>query len=300
MTMAPTIRAFFDEATYTVTYLVGDPATMHAVVIDPVLDFDPASGQIATTSTDAVLAAAREGGWKIGLVLETHAHADHLSSALHIKAATGARVGIGAQITKVQAIFRDVFAADDVIADGSDFDLLLEDGAKLPLGQLEIEVLHTPGHTPACVTYKIGDAVFVGDTLFMPDYGTARADFPGGNARALYRSIRRILSLPDESRLFMCHDYKAPGRDAYAWETTVAAERLHNVQAHDGISEEEFVAMRAARDKGLAPPRLLLPSVQVNIRAGRLPPAEANGMHYLKIPLRLPEYGQFAEVQDLA
>ena len=282
------VRAFFDEATFTVTYLVGDPATQQAVVIDPVLDFDPASGRLSTRSADAVLMAAREGRWNIGLVLETHAHADHLTAAPYIKAATGAKIGIGAQVTEVQAVFAKVFGADDIKTDGSDFDLLLQDGEKIPLGEQEIVVMHTPGHTQACVSYRIGDAVFVGDTLFMPDYGTARADFPGGDARALYRSIRLILDLPGATRVFLCHDYLAPGRDKYAWETTVAEERARNVHVHDGIDEDTFVAMRTERDRGLAAPRLLLPSVQVNIRAGHLPPAEPNGTHYLKIPLRLP------------
>ena len=286
MSAGPLIQSFFDEATFTVTYLVSDPATSAAVVIDPVLDFDPASGKVSTASADAVLAAARDQGLRIELVLETHAHADHLSAAQHIKAVTGAKVGISSDIPLVQAIFRPVFAADDVAADGSDFDLLLDDRARVPLGSLEITVMHTPGHTPACAAYRIGDAAFVGDTLFMPDYGTARADFPGGDARTIYRSIRRILGLPGETRLFLCHDYKAPGRETYAWETTVAEERAHNVQVHDGISEDEFVVFRERRDAALAAPRLLLPSIQVNIRAGHLPPAEPNGTHYLKVPLR--------------
>lgn len=289
MPASPVIRAFFDEATFTVSYLVGDPATHAAAIVDPVLDFDPASGKVGTASADAILEAAQEGGWKVELVLETHAHADHLSAAPHIQARTGAKIAIGANIGKVQAIFREVFNTPDLQPDGADFDLLLADGDRVPLGALEIEVLHTPGHTPACVSYRIGDAVFVGDTLFMPDYGTARADFPGGDARALYRSIRRLLALPPETRLFLCHDYKAPGRDTYVWETTVTEERARNIHAHDGIDEDSFVAMRQERDRGLAAPRLLLPSVQVNIRAGHLPPAEANGVHYLKIPLRLPE-----------
>lgn len=286
MTQTPHIQAFFDEPTFTVTYLVGDPATRQAAVIDPVLDYDPASGQISTRTVDALLGAARDGGWTITHVLETHAHADHLSAAPQIKAATGAKVAIGQHIDGVQAIFADLFNAPDVSRSGAEFDLLLADGERFKVGDLEFEVLHTPGHTPACISYKVGDAVFVGDTMFMPDYGTARVDFPGGDAASLYRSIRRILALPDETRLFMCHDYKAPGRDSYAWETTVAAQRAANVHIHDGIDEAQFVAMRTARDKGLAMPRLLLPAVQVNIRAGHFPPAEDNGMSYLKIPLR--------------
>ena len=285
---APVIRAFFDPATFTVTYLVGDPATRQAAVIDPVLDFDPPSGRISTSSADTVLAAAREGGWEIALALETHAHADHLSAGPYLKAATGAKIGIGAQVTEVQAVFAKVFNLTDIRPDGADFDLLLHEGQLLPLGDLAIEVLHTPGHTPGCVSFRIGDALFVGDTLFMADYGTARTDFPGGNARELYRSIRRILAYPAETRLFLCHDYLAPGRDSYVWETTVAEQRAHNIHIHDGVDEDAFVAMRTARDAGLAPPRLLLPAVQVNIRAGRLPPVEANGTHYLKVPLRLP------------
>jgi len=288
MTNPAHIEAFFDEATFTVTYLVGDPATREAAVIDPVLDFDPASGQVSTGSADRLLAAAQAGGWAITRVLETHAHADHLSAAPLIKARTGARVGIGAHIDAVQQVFSGLFNAPDVSGTGAEFDDLFADGESFAVGDLVFEVLHTPGHTPACVAYRVGDAVFVGDTLFMPDYGTARADFPGGDAATLYRSIRRILALPPETRLFMCHDYKAPGRDHFAWETTVAAERANNVHIHDGVSEAAFVQMRQARDKGLAAPRLLLPSVQVNIRAGHLPPAEGNGAHYLKLPLRLP------------
>lgn len=289
MPAAPVIEAFFDEPTFTVTYLVGDPVTRQAAVIDPVLDFDSASGGITTVAADRVLAAAAAGNWTITLVLETHAHADHLSGAPYIKAKTSAVVAIGEHIREVQSIFRNVFNADDIAADGSQFDRLLRDGETLALGELAIEVIHTPGHTPACVSYRIGDAVFVGDTLFMPDYGTARTDFPGGDAANLYRSIHRLLALPAATRLFMCHDYKAPGRDSYAWETTVGEERARNVHLRGGVSEAEFVAMRQARDKGLAAPRLLLPSVQVNIRAGKFPPAEANGVNYLKIPLRLPE-----------
>lgn len=289
MTQDPHIQAWFDEASFTVTYLVGDPVTRQAAVIDPVLDYDPASGQVSTASVDALLAAASEGGWTITHVLETHAHADHLSAAPQIKAATGAKIGIGAHIDKVQSTFADLFNAPDVSRSGAEFDLLLADGDCLKIGELAVEVLHTPGHTQACISYKVGNAVFVGDTLFMPDYGTARVDFPGGDAASLYRSIRRILALPPETRLFMCHDYKAQGRETYAWETTVAEQRANNVHIHQGVDEAAFVAMRTARDKGLAMPRLLLPSVQVNIRAGRFPPAEDNGMSYLKIPVRLPE-----------
>ncbi len=283
----PEIRAFFDEATNTVSYLVGDPQTRTAAVIDPVLDFDPRSGEGATHSADRILAANEEAGLIIAWVIETHAHADHLSAAPYLKLKTGAKVGIGEHIREVQRIFGPIFNLPDVSGDGSEFDHLFEDGERFHIGSLEVEVLHTPGHTPASVSYKIGDAVFVGDTLFMPDYGTARADFPGGSARELYRSIRRLLSLPDETRLFMCHDYKAPGRDSYAWETTVGEEKARNVHVREGVSEDEFVAMREARDAKLETPLLLLPSIQVNIRAGRFPGAESNGVHYLKIPVKL-------------
>jgi glyoxylase-like metal-dependent hydrolase (beta-lactamase superfamily II) len=287
MSKKPEIRAFFDEPTNTVSYLVWDPATLDAAVIDPVLDFDHRSGEANVHSADAILAEAEKLGVKIGLVLETHAHADHLSGAPYIKLKTGAKVGIGEHIREVQRIFRPVFNAMDVSGDGSEFDHLYKDGERFNIGTLEAEVIYTPGHTPACVSYHVGDAVFVGDTLFMPDFGTARADFPGGDARALYRSIHRLLSLPPETRLFMCHDYKAPGRDQYAWETTVGEERVRNVHVHEGVSEDEFVKMRTTRDSTLAAPLLLLPSIQVNMRAGKLPPAEANGVRYLKVPVKL-------------
>lgn len=285
---APKIRAFFDEPTNTVTYLVIDPASGEAAIIDPVLDYDPKSGRIATKGADALLAAAAEAGARIVWLLETHAHADHLSAAHYLKAKTGAKTAIGAQIGAVQKIFGPLFNHAGAPVDGREFDRLLSDGDTLALGTLTVETMATPGHTPACVSYRIGDAVFVGDTLFMPDYGTARADFPGGDARELYRSIRKILALPPETRLFMCHDYKAPGRETFAWETTVAEERAKNVHIHDGVSEDAFVAMREKRDATLAAPVLLLPSIQVNIRAGALPEAEANGQRYLRIPLRLP------------
>lgn len=281
------IQAFFDEPTSTVTYLVWDPATRQAAVIDPVLDYDHRSGKASTVSADRVLDAARADDLTIAWVLETHAHADHLSAAPYIRQRTNARVAIGEHIRDVQTIFRPVFNLDDVSGDGSEFDRLLKDGETLQIGQLTVEVLHTPGHTPACVSYRIGDAVFVGDTLFMPDYGTARADFPGGSARTLYRSIQRLLALPPQTRIFLCHDYKAPGRDSYAWETTVAEERARNVHVREGIDEEAFVAMRQQRDATLAAPTLLLPSIQVNIRAGQLPRAESNGVQYLKIPVRM-------------
>jgi glyoxylase-like metal-dependent hydrolase (beta-lactamase superfamily II) len=286
VTANPIIEAFFDEATHTISYLVADPATHAAMVIDPVLDFDMPRGEASTGSADRILATAAENGWRIALVLETHAHADHLSAAPHIQAQTGAPIGIGEHIRAVQQIFGPVFAFDDLVTDGADFDRLFADGERFALGALEVEVMHTPGHTPADLTYRIGDVAFVGDTLFMPDYGTARADFPGGDARQLYRSIRRLLALPDATRLFLCHDYKAPGRDEYCWETTVGEQRRASVHVHDGVSEDAFVAMREARDAALAPPTLLLPSIQVNIRAGRFPNAEANGVRFLRIPVK--------------
>jgi glyoxylase-like metal-dependent hydrolase (beta-lactamase superfamily II) len=285
MDVNPTIQAFFDERTNTVSYLVGDLVTRRAAVIDPVLDYDHKSGEVDTRSVAKLLAAANEQELAIDWTIETHAHADHLSGSPYIKARTGAKIGIGEHIKDVQRIFRPVFNATDLKTDGSDFDRLFKDGDHFAIGDLEAEVIHTPGHTPACVTYKIGNAAFVGDTLFMPDFGTARADFPGGDARQLYRSIRKILSLPSDTRLFMCHDYKAPGRDAYAWETTVEDERTRNVHVREGVTEDEFVAMRNARDAKLATPALLLPSIQVNIRAGKFPPAEANGVRYLTIPV---------------
>lgn len=285
----PFIQAFFDEPTNTISYLVGDPATRAAAVIDPVLDFDLPSGVADTRSAEQILTFAHDHGWRIAMVLETHAHADHLSAAPFIKAHTGAWIGIGTHIRDVQKIFRPVFAMDELETDGSDFDRLFRDGDRFAIGELEVEVLHVPGHTPADVAYRIGDAVFVGDTLFMPDYGTARADFPGGDARSLYRSIHRLLSLPEETRLFMCHDYKAPGRDDYRWESTVGEQRRTSVHVHDGVNEDDFVKLREARDKGLPVPKLLLPSIQVNIRAGHFAQAEANGVTYLRIPVKWRE-----------
>ena len=279
------IRAFFDEPTNTVSYMVWDRETLRGAFIDPVLDFDHRSGKASTASADALANAAEQEGVQIDWILETHAHADHLSAAPYLKLKTGAKVGIGEHIREVQKIFRPVFNLTDISGDGSEFDRLFADGERFQIGELTAEVLFVPGHTPADVAYKIEDAVFVGDTLFMPDYGTARADFPGGDADKLYNSMQRLLQLPDETRLFMCHDYKAPGRDTYAWETTVAAEK-NNVHLA-GRSKEEFVAWRKQRDAGLAAPLLLLPSIQTNIRAGKLPEAEANGVHYLKLPVKL-------------
>ncbi len=294
MPTPPIIEAFFDAPTNTISYLVADPATRVAAVIDPVLDFDLVSGEADARSAERILAFAAEQGWRIAMVLETHAHADHLSAAPFFKAKTGAEIGIGEHIRDVQKIFRPVFALDDLKTDGSDFDRLFRDGERFNIGELEVEVMHVPGHTPADVAYLIGDAAFVGDTLFMPDYGTARADFPGGDARQLYRSIRRVLSLPDDTRLFLCHDYKAPGRDAFAWETTVGEQRRTSVHVNDGVSEDDFVTMREARDATLSPPKLLLPSIQVNIRAGNFPEAEANGVRFLRIPVRIRSAGEAA------
>ncbi|MEQ9504897.1 MAG: MBL fold metallo-hydrolase [Hyphomonas sp.] len=278
-------KAFFDDATNTVTYLVWDPATRAAAIIDPVLDFDPNAAGLNTRSADAVLAAAAELGLRIDWILDTHAHADHLSGADYLRRKTGAKIGIGAHITKVQKAFLPLFGATTDNPDGHVFDVLLNEGDTLPLGKLTIGLLHTPGHTPACVTYLIDDMAFVGDTLFMPDYGTARADFPGGDARALYRSIHKILALPPETRIFVGHDYLPKERDHYLWETTVAEERARNIHVHDGVAEDDFIEMREARDKTLAAPRLILPSLQVNIRAGALPPPESDGQVYLKLPV---------------
>ena len=289
MNQSPRIQAFFDESTNTVSYLVADPQTRAAAIIDPVLDYDAASGSISTDTADRMLAVAKEQGLTLQWVLETHAHADHLSAAAYIRSITGAHIAIGQHICTVQSEFAERFNLDDISCTGREFDKLVQDAETFSLGNMKVSVMHTPGHTPACVSYRIGDAVFVGDTLFMPDYGTARCDFPGGDARQLYRSIRRLLDLPPRTRLFLCHDYKAPPeRTEFAWETTVAEQRERNVHVREGISEDEFVAMREKRDSGLPAPRLLLPSIQVNIRAGKLPKPESNGVSYLKIPLAAP------------
>ncbi|EPL9569725.1 MBL fold metallo-hydrolase [Providencia rettgeri] len=279
------IQAFFDEESHTVTYLVSDPATKQAAVIDPVLDYDHASGTVSTTSADAVLKSASEQKLAIVWILETHAHADHLSAAVHLQKLTGAKIAIGEHIKDVQKIFAEKFNQTHISTQGIEFDKLLTEGEEIMLGHIPIKVIHTPGHTPACVSYHIENAVFVGDTLFMPDYGTARADFPGGDAKTLYQSIQKLFALPKETTLYMCHDYKAPGRDSYAWETTVAEARASNIHVHDGVTEAQFVAMREQRDAGLAAPKLLLPSIQVNIQAGEFPEPESNGTQYLKIPL---------------
>lgn len=290
MTDNPIIHAWFDAATNTVTYLVADSETKRAAVIDPVFDYDHKSGKADVASAEAVLTKAREAGYAIDWILETHVHADHLSAAPYLKLKTGAKVVIGENIRQVQQIFRPIFNALDVSGSGAEFDVLVKDGDAFKLGNLTVTVLETPGHTPACVSFRIADAVFVGDTLFMPDYGTARADFPGGDARTLYRSIRKLLSLPRETRLFMCHDYlPKEGRKSYAWETTVGEELDRNIHVNQSVSEDDFVAMRTARDRTLSAPVLLLPSIQINMRAGRLPPAEANGIHYIKVPVTLPQ-----------
>ncbi len=282
---SPIVTACFDPASNTVSYIVADPHTGAAAVIDPVLDFDVGSGTFGTASAEKILAAAAASRLRINWVLETHVHADHISAAPFIAAQTGARIGISERVKQVQLQFIPTFGADDLSPDGRPFDQLFADGDVIGIGDLEVHVLHTPGHTPACATYVIGDTAFVGDTLFMPDFGTARADFPGGSAQTLYRSIRRILALPPDTRIFVGHDYKAPGRDAFAWETTVAAERARNVHVRDGITEQQFVQTREARDATLAAPKLLYPSIQMNMRAGRLPPPDARGKTYLRIPV---------------
>lgn len=282
----PQVAAFFDPDTFTVSYVVHDPVSGDAAILDSVLDYDPASGRTSRTSASRIADHVRTNNLRVVWQLETHAHADHLSAAPWLQEQLGGTIAIGEHIVEVQETFGRLFnAGPDFRRDGSDFGKLFADGETFAIGGLEATVLHVPGHTPACVAYVIGDAVFVGDTLFMPDYGTARADFPGGSARALYRSVRRLLALPEKSRLFMCHDYLPATRSEYFWETTVAEQRRNNIHAHDGVGEEEFVAMRNARDKTLAMPRLILPSVQVNMRGGHFPEAENNGMIYLKIPL---------------
>ncbi len=281
----PDVTAFFDPATYTVTYVVADPDTRRAAIVDPVLDYQPSSGRTSTASADKVIAFVREQGLETGWILETHVHADHLSGAPHIKAELGGETGIGEHVTAVQDVFKDVFNLGDLATDGSQFDRLFKDDDTFTVGNLECRVMHTPGHTPACITYVIGDAAFVGDTLFMPDFGSARTDFPGGNAGQLYDSIQKIYALPPETRMFMCHDYKAPGRNEFAWETSVAEQRKSNVHVNESVSRDEFIELREGRDSMLGMPALILPSIQVNVRAGNLPPPENNDVRYLKIPL---------------
>ncbi|HUF45693.1 MAG TPA: MBL fold metallo-hydrolase [Aestuariivirgaceae bacterium] len=286
MTHRPDVKGFFHEPTNTVSYVVSDPATAACAVLDSVLDYDNDAGRTTTASADEVIAYVGAQKLTCEWVLETHVHADHVSAAPYVQEKLGGRLGIGDRIVVVQETFGKVFnAGTEFQRDGSQFDRLFSDGDEFALGSLNARVMHTPGHTPACLTYVIGDAAFVGDTLFMPDYGTARADFPGGSARQLYGSIRKVLALPPETRLFLCHDYKAPGRDVYAWETTVAEQRLNNVHVRDGIGEDEFVAMREARDKTLSMPKLIVPSIQVNMRGGEFPQPEDNGTVYLKVPI---------------
>ena len=281
----PDVKAFFDEATFTVSYVVSDAANGRAVIIDPVQDYDPASGRTTTSSADAIIDYVSEHGLNIDWILETHVHADHLSAAPYIKEKLGGQTAIGASVSAVQNVFKGIFNLEDLDIDGSQFDHLFVDGETFNVGEIDARVIATPGHTPACVTYVIGDSAYIGDTLFMPDFGTARTDFPGGSAAQLYTSIQKIFALPDATRLFMCHDYKAPGRDVFAWETSVSEQREKNIHINDAVSEKEFVAMREGRDSQLGMPKLILPSIQVNIRAGRFPEAENNGIRYLKIPL---------------
>ncbi len=281
------VDAFYDKATFTVTYVIADPESGRCAVIDPVLDYDPRAARTSTRSADDVIAHVREQHWKVDWILETHAHADHLSGAQYIKRELGGHTVIGEHIQIVQDTFAKLFnLGDDFPTDGRQFDRLVSDKEELSLGRFSIQVMHTPGHTPACVSYVVGDAVFVGDTIFMPDYGTARADFPGGNARTLYRSIRRILALPTSTRVFTCHDYPPNGRSP-AWESTVEYQRHHNIQIHDGVDEEAYVQAREARDKTLPAPVLIWPSLQVNIRGGNLPEPDANGIAYLRLPLNV-------------
>ncbi|WP_419252308.1 MBL fold metallo-hydrolase [Caulobacter sp. ErkDOM-YI] len=279
------VQAFFDASTNTVTYLLVDPETRAAAIIDPVLDFDPKSARLSTTSADRLLAAIADQGLTLHWILETHAHADHLSAAHHLRAMTGARIVIGEHIKEVQKGFGDLFEADDVTPDGGAFDLLVAEGDVIALGSRQIRVMHTPGHTPACVSYLVDDTLFVGDTLFMPDYGTARADFPGGDAATLYRSIRKILALPSRTRILVGHDYLPAGRETYAWETTVGEQRAANIHVHDGVDEADFVTLRETRDATLSAPTLILQALQVNIRAGALPPASPSGRVFLKLPI---------------
>lgn len=284
--MNPVVKTFFDEETFTASHVVIDPSTKKCAIIDSVLNFDAASGRTTTKSADAIIDYVADNGLDVEWILETHIHADHLTAAPYLHEKLGGKTGISSRINHVQSTFGKVFNAEAGFArDGSQFDILFDDGEKFKLGNIDAYVMHTPGHTPACSTVIIGDAAFVGDTLFMPDYGTARCDFPGGDARTLYRSIQKIFSLPDQTRLFMCHDYKSPTRDAFAWETTVAEERAENIHVKTGISEDAFVEMREARDKTLSMPRLIVPSVQINMRAGDMPPPEENGVSYLKMPI---------------
>lgn len=282
----PAIQSFFDHDTFTVTHIVSDPVTLRAAIIDSVLDFDPKSGRSSHASADRVIAHVRQAGLTVDWLLETHAHADHLSAAPYLKENLGGKISIGRHIREVQQVFKKIFNARDMNTEGVDFDHLFDDGEQFKIGQIDVRVMHTPGHTPACLTYVIGQDAFVGDTLFMPDYGTARCDFPGGDAATLYRSIQKVLALAPDTRLHLCHDYPPESR-APAWVSTVAEQRAQNIHVHEGITEAGFVKMRTARDQTLDMPTLILPSVQVNVRAGKLPPPEDNGVRYLKIPINL-------------
>jgi glyoxylase-like metal-dependent hydrolase (beta-lactamase superfamily II) len=285
-TIDPDVHSFFDEGTNTACYIVKDPSSKSCAVIDSIWDFDFASGRMHTAHADNLIDVILSNQWNLEWVIETHVHADHLSAAPYLANRLGAKIGIGSNINAVQKLFGKVFNAGTLFEmDGSQFDCLYQDGDSFYIGNLKVDVMHTPGHTPACVTYMIGDTAFIGDTLFMPDFGTARADFPGGSAAKLYQSIQKILALPDATRLFLCHDYKAPGRDSFCWETTVAEQKKLNVHVSQGTTETEFVSMRTSRDESLSMPKLLIPSVQVNMRAGKLPPAESDGNVYLKIPI---------------
>ena len=282
----PEVKGFFDEATNTISYVVWDKATEQAAIVDSLLDFDQASGRTKTDSADAMIAFVKEAGLTVDWIIDTHVHADHLTAAPYIKSQLGGRTGIGEHIATVQKVFGEIFnEGQEFHTDGSQFDHLFKDGETYKVGNIEARAIHTPGHTPACMSHLIGDALFVGDTIFMPDFGTARCDFPGGDAGTLYDSIQKLFALPDDTRVFLCHDYKAPGRDEYVWETTIAEEKALNKHVHTGISKEEFVKMRTERDATLAMPKLILPSVQINMRAGEMPPAEENGKRYTKIPM---------------
>jgi glyoxylase-like metal-dependent hydrolase (beta-lactamase superfamily II) len=284
----PVVKSFFDEATFTASYVVSDPDTKRAAIIDSVLDFDQASGRTATASAEAIVDHVRTNGLSVDWILETHAHADHLSAGPYLQEKLGGKIAIGREILTVQQVFGKIFNEGTEFArDGSQFDQLFTDGETFSIGTVPVTVLHVPGHTPADLAYVVGDLAFVGDTMFMPDYGTARADFPGGDARQLYRAIRRLMQLPGQTRVFLCHDYKAPNRDKFVWETTIEAERVGNVHVHKDVTEDEFVSMRTQRDATLEMPRLILPSIQVNMRAGHLPDPEDNGTRYLKLPLNV-------------
>ena len=279
------VTAFFDEATFTVTYVAADPETGRAAIVDPVLDYEPASGRTSTASADEVIAFVGSNGLTVDWILETHVHADHVTAAPYLQEKLGGRIAIGGNVAAVQETFKGIYNIEDLATDGTQFDQLFVDGDEIRVGSIAGTIIGTPGHTPACITYVVGDAAFVGDTLFMPDFGTARTDFPGGDAGMLYDSIQKIFALPDDTRLFMCHDYKAPGRDTYAWETTVAEQRSNNIHVNGNVSRDEFVALRESRDAELGMPKLIIPSIQVNVRAGHLPDADSNGVRYLTIPL---------------